>query len=292
MNQALTLVLAVGLAAAACRTPEPGYSAEDLPPLTPEHEETEYDAVGSDPTPQAGAEPVPSVEPEPVPAEGGWKVVVSPYLFGAGLRGAIGIEGADGEVNADFSDLLGELDFGGGINVELAPPDSSLGLLLGLTYVGLEEDGRTTAPGFDSVDAELDQTVVEASLVLELQPDGLVDLLLGARYWDLEGDLKAIATPPGDDVAASRGASWVEPLIGVRSRIPLSESLSLLLRGDAGGFGLGSEYTYDLGGQLAWAFSRSFELALGYRLLYAKYDDDFLYDASNAGPVLGLNWTL
>jgi hypothetical protein len=283
MNQALTLALAVGLAAAACRTPEPGYSAEDLPPLPRDEPETSA---------AAGSAPAHDADVVPPPSEEGWKVVVSPFLFGAGLRGAIGIEGADGEVNADFSDLLGELDFGGGVNLEMAPPDSSLGLLLGLTYVGLEEDGRTTASGFDSVDAELDQTVLEASLVLELQPEGLVDLLLGARYWDLEGDLKATATPPGDDVAASRGANWVEPLIGVRSRIPLSRTLFLLLRGDAGGFGLGSEYTYDLGGQIAWAFSESFELALGYRLLYAKYDDDFLYDASNAGPILGLSWTL
>jgi hypothetical protein len=288
MNQALTLALAVGLAAAACRSPEPGYSAKDLPPLSPDHEQTDRAAVGSGESQPGEAAPTPA----PSAAEEGWKVVVSPFLFGAGLRGEIGIEGTDGEVNADFSDLLGELDFGGGIQLELAPPDSSLGLLLGLTVVTLEEDGSTTATGFEEIDAELDQTVAEAALLLELQPDGLVDLLLGARYWDLEGDLKAIATPPGTDVAASRGASWVEPLIGVRSRIPLSGSLSLLLRGDAGGFGLGSEYTYDLGGQLAWAFSQSFELALGYRHLYAKYDDDFLYDASNAGPVLGLNWTL
>lgn len=286
MNHALTLALAVGLAAAACRTPEPGYSAKDLPPLAPDHEETDRAEVGSAQTGPGAAAPTPSA------AEEGWKVVVTPFLFGAGLRGEIGIEGSDGEVDADFSDLLGELDFGGGLQLELAPPDSSLGLLLGLTVVTLEEDGTTTATGFEEIDAELDQTVAEASLVLELQPDGLIDLLVGARYWDLEGDLKAVAVPPGDDVAARRGASWVEPLLGVRSRIPLSSSFSLLVRADAGGFGLGSEYTYDLGAQLAWAFSRSFELALGYRLLYAKYDDDFLYDASNAGPILGLSWTL
>ena len=26
--------------------------------------------------------------------------------------------------------------------------------------------------------------------------------------------------------------------------------------------------------------------------VYLLYDDDFLYDASNAGPILGLSWTL
>ena len=37
-------------------------------------------------------------------------------------------------------------------------------LLLGLTVVTLEEDGSTTATGFEEIDAELDQTVAEAAL--------------------------------------------------------------------------------------------------------------------------------
>jgi hypothetical protein len=302
MNQALTVAVAAALAVTACRSPEPGYSAADLPPLPSADERAEEAGHAGEGehaedvtwTGQADADALASAEDAaPAPVDEGWTVVVKPYLFGAGLRGTIGLTDADGDVDADFSDLLGELDFGGAVGLELAPPDSKLRLLLDLTYVAFEEDGSTTETGFDRVDAELDQLMAEATLALELQPEGQVDLLLGARYWDLDGDLKAIATPPGSDVSASRSASWVEPLIGLRSRIPLAGSLGLLLRADVGGFGLGSEYTYDLGGQLAWSFSKSFELALGYRHLFVKYDDDgFLYEVSSAGPVVGLNWTL
>jgi len=79
-----------------------------------------------------------------------------------------------------------------------------------------------------------------------------------------------------------------DPIVGARSRLPLSRRLKLMLRADFGGFGVGSERSYNLGAVLAWSLGERAQLVAGYRHLDVDYDDGFRYDVATSGPVLGL----
>ena len=225
--------------------------------------------------------PAPQVQEEPSVDEG-WGFLIKPYLFASGLDGEVGSGDATGDIEASFEDLLDDLNFGAMLQLEVVPPESPWRVLLDLWYVQLEESGTAPGPAETKVDADIDQFMGELSVAYELMEDGRLDVLGGIRYWDLSGELDA-----GDE-SADGEADWIDPLVGARSLLPLGEHFFVLLRGDVGGFGVGSDISYNLGAGLGWSISKTFELAAGYRYTYVDYDDDVVYDVAQSGPLLGL----
>jgi len=220
---------------------------------------------------------------------GRWEFAIRPYRFFAGANGTIGVSDSSNDLDADFGDLFGSLDFGALVALEVGHTDSSWKGLVDLTYLRLEEDGTSSAG--NPAEAEMDQLVAEFAAVLELQPDGLVDLLFGLRAWSLSAEVSEQFPPPTGTQTADGSQSWVDPIIGLRSRLPLSPTFDVVLRGDVGGFGAGSEFSSQLAAGLDWSFAESFALGAGFRQIYVNYEDsDFLYDVKFGGPFLGLTW--
>lgn len=215
----------------------------------------------------------------------GWTVLLEPYLFASGLEGDVASGDGVGDVDADFGDLLDHLDFGGMVRVEIVPPASRWSFLVDLMYVELGDDGTAPGPGAADVELDVDQFIGELSAAYRLREDGRLDLLGGLRYWDLS--TKLVADLPGGPRAARASADWIDPLVGVRSTLPLGERVDLTLRGDLGGFGVGSDVSLQLGAAVSWSVSRAFSLVAGYRYLDVDYDDDLTYDVAQSGPVLG-----
>ena len=95
---------------------------------------------------------------------------------------------------------------------------------------------------------------------------------------------------PGPTVEGDE--SWVDPFVGLRTFIDLSEKASFSLRGDIGGFGIGSDIA--LNGQALFAYRLRNWIALhaGYRVLYQDFSDgsgasEFAWDVTMHGPVFG-----
>jgi len=172
------------------------------------------------------------------------------------------------------------------LGLELRPPGSRWTLLTDLIFVALEERGTAPGPAASRAEAEIDQLIGELTAAYALREDGRLDVLGGVRYWSLSTDLTVQG--PMMDVSADESEDWLDPLVGVRSRLPLGERVDLLLRGDVGGFGLGSDFAYQLGAGLAWSLGERTELVVGYRHLDVDYDDGFEYDVATSGPLLGL----
>jgi len=218
-------------------------------------------------------------------ADEGWRFVVAPYLFASGLKGTVGSEDAAGDIEAEFDDLLGDLKFGGMLSLEAAPPRSRWSILADLIFVQLEGSGESTGPLAADAELSVDQFIGELSVAYAAMEDGRLDVLGGIRYWDLSAELE-VDTGAGDETREG-DADWVDPLIGVRSRLPLGSDFDVILRGDVGGFGVGSDISYNLGVGVGWSVSRVVELALGYRYLYVDYEDDVVYDVAQSGFLLG-----
>ena len=82
----------------------------------------------------------------------------------------------------------------------------------------------------------------------------------------------------------------VDPILGAYGTWKLSDSWDFELRGDIGGFGVSSEFTYQLMALFHWDITESLAIPFGYRVLgYQIKQDEILMDTRMAGMVLGLD---
>ena len=63
------------------------------------------------------------------------------------------------------------------------------------------------------------------------------------------------------------------------------------LRGDVGGFGIGSDFTWQAQAYFGYRFSKLFQLTAGYRILSIDYEkstgsEPFVFDIDEFGPVI------
>jgi hypothetical protein len=135
-----------------------------------------------------------------------------------------------------------------------------------------------------------------------------VDVLAGARYWYQEADLSLDVTAALDvgdlQIAGARAfarsgsVDWLDPVIGARVRYTVAPGHELLLRGDIGGFGVGSDLSWQALGAYGFELGTyqgiSFSGVIGYRALYVDYVQGegrsrYEFDMLQHGPVLGLS---
>jgi hypothetical protein len=97
-------------------------------------------------------------------------------------------------------------------------------------------------------------------------PDTQLELLAGGRYWHQELDIAvALAGTANVDglivsgaraLAHSGGIEWVDPFIGARIRFQLAPGGQVVVRGDVGGVGAGSKFTWQALATFNWQFAR------------------------------------
>ncbi len=88
---------------------------------------------------------------------------------------------------------------------------------------------------------------------------------------------------------------WVDPVIGMRWRPQIAENWVMILKGDIGGFGVASNFTWNQQGGVAWDATDYMSLVLEYRALSVDYSSGdvgsrefFVYDTITHGPLFGL----
>ena len=81
---------------------------------------------------------------------------------------------------------------------------------------------------------------------------------------------------------------WVDPYVGARAHWGFQGPWYVVGRGDIGGFGVGSDLTWQVYGGLGCQLARYASVELGYRHLDVDYSDDqFAADIAYSGPMLG-----
>jgi len=274
----LSLLLTVS-PLAACATVSSGPGSEPLIGEGPDAAAATRSAL----TAQAGTS---TREMAESPAEEGWGFLLKPYLFAYGMKGSVGTGTSVNDIDADFTDLLDALNFGGMLQLEASPPASRWTVLVDLMYAQIEDEGLTPGPVGVDVEAKIDEFVGELSAAYGVVDEGRLEVVGGVRYWNVSGDLEADA--PGGKQRAEGSEDWFDPLVGARSRLALGRHFELLLRGDVGGFAVGSDMAYNLSAELGWTLSDAFQIVLGYRYMDVDYEDEGTFDMTQAGPTLGL----
>jgi hypothetical protein len=227
----------------------------------------------------------------------GWTFDVAPfYLWIPALDGTITVRGLSSDVDLSVSDTL-DLLFESFKFVATGRAEARKGnalLTLDLMYMNLEENTQTAIGA--GVDLRFKQLILEFgggyhlgawSLPGQGLPTLSVDLLGGGRYVHLDSGLTIENLADVD-----RSRDWLDPFLGARLKLDIIDRLSVAVRGDIGGFGVGSHFTWNMAAILAYQVSQRVSVGAGYRILdinfsEGKSSDQFQYDVQMRGPMLG-----
>lgn len=231
-------------------------------------------------------------------ADDRWQFELTPYLFASGLYGTTGARGVSADIEMGFDDILDQLEAGLMGTAELRR--GRWGVAFDALYFKLGDQGARSWQGplgIGSLTGDLDVTTTmqmyQLSAAYRVGERVPVDLIGAARYTTIDTDLNLVVTTggllPGGTRSLSAGESWWDPVVGVRALVPLGERWSVLLYGDVGGFGVGSDLTYQAIAGVNWQFSKHFSVKVGYRYLYQDFaKDGFVWDMAAHGPYLGM----
>lgn len=250
-------------------------------------------------------EPTPEVTESPT-----WALQITPYMWAAGLEGNISPfrRAPTIEVEKSFSDVMDDLNFGGFVNIwgrysrfvfsgDAMYVDTTDSHGTG-PLPALQIPGLGMIPPGANVDAEVDTKQFMATLqggyrvfdTAELT----LDALAGARFWYISNDVSVTASHPAiGSRSATHGESfgWVDPVVGMRAFLPLTEELSVQAQADVGGFGAGSDFTWSALATVNYVFTGHLSASVGYKVLDVDYDHDgHVYDTRLSGPVLGVTY--
>jgi len=238
---------------------------------------------------------VPAVEALPMPRA--WTYRFTPYSWLTALNGTSAVRGRSVKVDASFADIVENSDMLVGLMGDLEARNGPIALLANVawTKIGVERGdvrSRSLAPDMTgtpgtSLGLDIEMAIAEVGAAYEVVRFGAVafDFLGGARYWYQEADLSlnvTAAVQVGDlEVAGTRAfarsgsVDWLDPMIGARMRYTVAPGHELWLRGDIGGFGIGSDVSWQAIGAYGFEFGTyqgiTFSGVIGYRALYVDY---------------------
>ena len=124
-----------------------------------------------------------------------------------------------------------------------------------------------------------------------------IALIAGARYTDIDARIHSVRTGPGvgSDRSADTSQSWVDPVIGLLGKWPLTEHLEWDLRADIGGFEVGSKLAWQAMASLRWKVRPNMDVVGSYRYMEVNYENDdpiglMEYKVVNSGLGIGLTF--
>jgi hypothetical protein len=249
-----------------------------------------------------------------------WSFHFVPYGWLTSVTGTQTVRGRSTKVNAGFVDIVEKSDTLIGLMGDFEARSGALALYADVVWSNVGVEGghirpRSSAPGIAgtvgrNLTLDVQMAIVEVGAAYEVAHQGPLsfDVLGGARYWYQEADLSLDVTRTLDigglEISGSRAFArsgsldWVDPLIGARLRYAVAPGHELFLRGDVGGFGVGSKFSWQAIGAYGFDIGTyqgiTFSGVIGYRALYVDYGQGtgrnrYEFDMLQHGPVFGVS---
>ncbi len=192
-------------------------------------------------------------------------------------------------VDLSFRDVLEDLD--GGIMGAIELRKNRWIVIGDLMLTQVSPDGTLPGPYASKVEVVSRSLTLEGAVLYRLyESDALnVDAGGGVRYWHLDNSLTIEPGLLPNGFSMSEMEDWADPLVVGRIQARLGGPWSLTLTGDIGGFGVGSQSTWQVIGTVNYQWNDKLSLRAGYRALSVDYENgSFLYDVVMQGPVFGV----
>ena len=263
-----------------------------------------------------------------------WQFSFTPYGWATSINGDVTARGHRAHVNEDFIEIIDKSNSMLAWMSYFEARKGRFAIFTDLVWADLGFPGQfdvTRSPlrGFDRATlnvqgrAQLDyqQTIIQSGIayqVAEWQDAGgaftALDVMGSARYWnqDVDLSLRVTGTLTVDfpelglelkrtrnvAIARSGNLEWVDPVVGARLRHHMASGSDVMLLADFGGFGVGSEFSWQLVGTYGFdvtCFGTPFRTVVGYRALAVDYSERGRHgtnalDVVEHGPVVGVNF--
>ena len=224
-------------------------------------------------------------------ADDQWHFVVEPYVMFPNVHGTVGLDDLpDVSIDQSPSDLFSHLQFGGMLYLEAH--DDRWAIASDFMYSNLAQSASATNPlSYSYARVDLKQILWEPSVLYRLAP--WLEAGAGADLTNLKSTLNITLQNPLGQLSRSAGMTktWVDPTIIARVTFPLSNTWSVVARGNVGGFNVSSVFTWQAQAYVVYRISDGMALSLGYRAISDDYHtgsgtNRFLYNVIMFGPVI------
>ena len=230
-----------------------------------------------------------------------WAFDVAVPLWIPGVSGTFGqggvsvdTDGGIGDVAGDLFDVQTDLDFAfvGAFRASRGPWSLAVegfGVRLGNNIDFTLTDGTLvdTTIGAVIASARVGRRVwTKPMRILSTRSCFTVDAYAGVRWYYASLEV-TLPVGPGIDTSSH----WIDPIVGLDTELSLGRHLALHLRGDVGGFGVGSDLAFWVVAGLEYRLSRVFSLGAGWAVMDADYtsgvgDREFRWNLTLSGPQL------
>jgi hypothetical protein len=219
-----------------------------------------------------------------------WHFLTDIYLMFPYMDGTMGIGNViTVPVDANPGDIFSKLKFAGMLYFEAH--NNRWAITSDIVYMNLNQE-VTQGTILHSGTVSAEQFVWEPAGFYRITP--FLEAGVGGRLNNLQAaiDVRRNVFPAGtEEVTGSGSKTWFDPIIIARLSTYIRDKWLFQFRGDIGGFGVGSDFTWQLQAYAGYRFSKVFQLAAGYRVLSIDYDkgtgaDQFIFNVDEFGPVL------
>jgi len=232
------------------------------------------------------------LSPETLAAQDNWDFVFAPYVLAPTISGSTTLGRVGGDVSIDPGDIRDNFEAGAMLRFE-GQHESGYGFALDYSYMHLG-DGASSPIG--DVRADYRQSIIEAVATYRFEAnESLIDAYAGIRHWDIDAEVNIRTGPATGQI--NRGANWTDPIIGMRWQRRLSPKWRVLMQGDVGGGGGGSDFTWNAMGGLAYDRWENTSVFMMYRALGVDYEEGtrgtssfFEYDTVTQGLLAGVGF--
>lgn len=209
----------------------------------------------------------------------GWEFAFIPYGWSTGIDGNVTIDGTTRRVEASASDLSEFRDTG--VSFVFTARKDNWGFLLDNVWASYSDN-----PAPDER-LQTDVWLLDGNVSTSLGGAGPLELLAGFRYYNIDSELRNTTS----NTTTSERENWVDPLIGAQFLIDLGKKWTAVLKGDVGGFNVGSDSAYNFAAGVGWRVAKPISLWAGYRYLSIDYkNNDFALDIALSGFSLGFGF--
>lgn len=263
----------------------------------------------------------------PIAASSPWEFKFSPYAWLVFDTGNLALGNKNSGVDTNIFQILGKVDniYAWMSYQELRNGPLAVYANVFWTRMSFSDTKSGVIPVGNFINANavasakvwVDLAIIEPGITYEFarwnsgKGSTSLDVLAGARYWYIKSDINlevtgsvnipalGVSRTGAGSVSGEKTIDWIDPIVGLRMHHTFSPGRELVLQGDIGGFGVGSNFTWQAMG--TYNFNTEFagyklHPFVGYRAISIDYGQGsgrraLGLDLVQHGPVMGLNFT-
>jgi hypothetical protein len=254
---------------------------------------------------------LPSYGQDAIPESDDWEFTFTSYLWLPSINADSTISNINTSVELSVRDIVDNFDDIFGIAGRFEIWDDRLGFLLDGFYVTASGDFQITRPILDvEADVDIGLTLIQGSFSYRTDkmplgsgggwPAIWFEPFVGLRFTDLTQDIEVKVSgrgPLGLRFGRDLGGSkfFLDPVLGVGIPFQVMEKLAMTVRGDVGGFGVGSDLSSICYAGIDYRPWKMASFQAGYQGYYLDYEStirtgDFGFKGWQHGPWLGISF--